>query len=996
MEDNIYSRVITRKGPDSPEKDLVNSYRFKSSSLNRLRHWSPRLGEEDRFKKKRMREDEYIRNIEPTHRPVMVVKKKQVFDKLASPGLGLNPARDERYYKRTENTQLVDDVNHEISTQSTTMNRGTIFVHGKTPVESEDEAKMFKIQGVEFLPEGFLELDPLLYKDEYVFDNKMVERMFDAEQRRTKALRRKQFMQRDRQKMRDVTIFVIDEYKDKILEYFERWYFIHKRRMDAEELAHTAELLNCPVALVAQLQDVYLKRQRLANERKIRDYMEDTTIPRERKISKLPVSLQKYFANYRPGKARSRSPGGDGSSRLASSPSQVIFDQYEQQIDNLINEIKERNKSNPDHLRSLVIGTQELGPASLKKSMSRPTVRSVSPSLSRSASTPQVAKTSAPHDPEPRKVMILGRNPEGTFAVVHKLKPTLVGNELFFQQVEQIQSYRTSEIYLLTKDDTGEERARQPLEVLAERYENKVVAEEGQGPVRKVTVAVLDDKGDTVAVQKHKTSAVNQLLETDFETREELTDRHGRKTTVAVQNTGEETTTATRVRPTLVGGQYVSQVVTETFDGRKTTAHIVSFDEEGTLLSKVEIPPDKLSRTYSSAVVNERFDGGVREFEVETRNEKNVVVARQTMRPTITGELAGNLYTDLIEEVIDSMGVKRITVYRVSHDNRAQIIMQSIVQPDQVSTKKSTRALSAEEEFRRALADANRGTAVEQNGRSSAAKKATMQRTDSTPTFGQPESDAQDRLGSNAGSKKSKQLLESQAFGESQAGDAFKRSTHGQSLQYKNSGNLQTTMEFEETSGADQSEARMTESQRQLQRALTEAQQFEANNMRMKKESAAAQNRKATEQEQKKTIRRSPEQIFAIDEQVRKASNRPPAEVSPDDLLKESIQLNTKLEDYIRTLRETRSQPPVQTDPAFWDKIRQVFREEMQKTSADLLQKLNRQSLSRSTFSDNLLEEFYEFCRTRLPTDQDYKESVLFTSLFYYFLEKKKENAHLK
>jgi hypothetical protein len=38
----------------------------------------------------------------------------------------------------------------------------------------------------------------------------------------------------------------------------------------------------------------------------------------------------------------------------------------------------------------------------------------------------------------------------------------------------------------------------------------------------------------------------------------------------------------------------------------------------------------------------------------------------------------------------------------------------------------------------------------------------------------------------------------------------------------------------------------------------------------------------------------------------------------------------------------------------------------------------------------NLLDEFYRFCQETLPHDERYKESVLFVSMFYYFLERKK------
>jgi hypothetical protein len=43
--------------------------------------------------------------------------------------------------------------------------------------------------------------------------------------------------------MRDVTIYVLDEHKDKVVEYLERWYFKNRRRMRPDEIRYVAELL---------------------------------------------------------------------------------------------------------------------------------------------------------------------------------------------------------------------------------------------------------------------------------------------------------------------------------------------------------------------------------------------------------------------------------------------------------------------------------------------------------------------------------------------------------------------------------------------------------------------------------------------------------------------------------------------------------------------------------------------------------------------------------
>lgn len=37
-----------------------------------------------------------------------------------------------------------------------------------------------------------------------------------------------------------------------------------------------------------------------------------------------------------------------------------------------------------------------------------------------------------------------------------------------------------------------------------------------------------------------------------------------------------------------------------------------------------------------------------------------------------------------------------------------------------------------------------------------------------------------------------------------------------------------------------------------------------------------------------------------------------------------------------------------------------------------------------------LLEDFYDFC-VRLPDDKKYKESIVFATMFYFYMEKKKK-----
>lgn len=59
---------------------------------------------------------------------------------------------------------------------------------------------------------------------------------------------------------------------------------------------------------------------------------------------------------------------------------------------------------------------------------------------------------------------------------------------------------------------------------------------------------------------------------------------------------------------------------------------------------------------------------------------------------------------------------------------------------------------------------------------------------------------------------------------------------------------------------------------------------------------------------------------------------------------------------------------------------------EKDKLIDDIMFQMDKEELK---FPYNTLDEFKEFCRVYLPTDDEYKESVLLISLFYYYMKKK-------
>lgn len=69
------------------------------------------------------------------------------------------------------------------------------------------------------------------------------------------------------------------------------------------------------------------------------------------------------------------------------------------------------------------------------------------------------------------------------------------------------------------------------------------------------------------------------------------------------------------------------------------------------------------------------------------------------------------------------------------------------------------------------------------------------------------------------------------------------------------------------------------------------------------------------------------------------------------------------------------------------EKIKSVLEAENTRASQKELERVEEEI--KQQFDPRMIDEFYRFCRETLPDDARYKESILFVSLFYYFLEVK-------
>jgi hypothetical protein len=110
--------------------------------------------------------------------------------------------------------------------------------------------------------------------------------------------------------------------------------------------------------------------------------------------------------------------------------------------------------------------------------------------------------------------------------------------------------------------------------------------------------------------------------------------------------------------------------------------------------------------------------------------------------------------------------------------------------------------------------------------------------------------------------------------------------------------------------------------------------------------------------------------------------------------LTEELGIN-KNENTVHELIFTQDELNGVSDEELRKKIQTMFKKEKPKFSQEIIEQcemlMDKHGLGHSKKSQgNLLDEFYKFCQDTLPYDERYKESVLFVSMFYYFLERKK------
>ena len=270
-QDKMYSRIIY-KSPDDQDLQEILGNKNKSISPQKFKRWSPEISLEERTLRKKVREDEYIKKIYPNERPILLVKKKQKFNNLDNPNFSGSGTYDDRDFKVSRNTERLNDRDEDIEKNKKYIRRFTMVHEDKNKQQTKPNTKaVIKVDGIEYLPQGFLELDPLLLKDEYYFESDVLEKQFKDEQRKVKALRRKQYADKNYQKKRDVTIYVVEEFKDKVIEFLDLWFNKYKRKMNKAELEDVANRLETTFDNLNKLQELYLKKKKVLKAKQMKD-----------------------------------------------------------------------------------------------------------------------------------------------------------------------------------------------------------------------------------------------------------------------------------------------------------------------------------------------------------------------------------------------------------------------------------------------------------------------------------------------------------------------------------------------------------------------------------------------------------------------------------------------------------------------------------------------------------------------------------------------------
>ena len=609
----------------------------------------------EKHKKKRKREDEYIKSFEDNERPVLLIQQKHVYG-----GVDTAAPDENDYFKVTTKGEPIADIDAEILEQEGFIKRLTVK-HGHQAQEPDDPGNVYKIEGIEFLPEGFIELDPLLYMDEYTFDNVVFEHFFAEDQKKTKEIRRKQYEQRHQNKMRDVTIYVVDKNRDLMLDFLDEWYFRNKRRMNEEEIEENAAKLNVDPVKLKRLQDLLLEKKRITNTNKLNNYL------KKRNSNAIPNSLRKYFVksnrqNKAPMLEKTKSPYDKkylnkyGMKKLKKPFSKRIYVPGEQR-----EEIKQPGFVKDEGVNSKTAPVEFVKYNQPDEKQSERSVRQLKD---------EIAKKSF------KKVE---RPPEDIKELKNYFSKEI--NNIF----DKIKGYKEEEEKSKSESEKEEEKEQSEEEEIKSESDKK---EELKDHIEE-QIQNLDqeDVGRT-----KKTLSLSRFIPLeDYQRINEEQQNMGeiKRNTIVMSSNNGECVVYQKLRPTLIMNKYYFLTIEELIDqeGNRRVS-LITKNENGDLLFEREIPDELVTEYYESLIRMEDVDE-------DDEDEEDFEEDKDKQKRRITLVVNNNKGEEILNKEIE---IVRFTEIGDKHYNE---IIRNCDLENEIKT--SVTVVPVEEEYRRTI-----------------------------------------------------------------------------------------------------------------------------------------------------------------------------------------------------------------------------------------------------------------------------------------------------
>lgn len=120
-----------------------------------------------------------------------------------------------------------------------------------------DYDRITKVTGKQFIPAGEVELEPMPLVDEFQFSSKYFLDVFVEDQRRTKEVRRKQYGDRNFDKVKDFVMYRYEALRTQASQILKGHYAKHGRAMTKKEIIDAAAQLKVEVSIFQRIHDDY-------------------------------------------------------------------------------------------------------------------------------------------------------------------------------------------------------------------------------------------------------------------------------------------------------------------------------------------------------------------------------------------------------------------------------------------------------------------------------------------------------------------------------------------------------------------------------------------------------------------------------------------------------------------------------------------------------------------------------------------------------------------